>query len=371
MKTNIILPQIDVNEDKVSLHNFRFSNGDMVKKGDLLLVAETIKSTMDIISNTDGFIAYSFNEGDCVPSGSIICSIFNEYSEYKVYLLGKEDHNNIHSQRTQPLATAKAIKKAREFDIDLAKIEKDGIIKESDVSQYCEQHKLIEHEKYNTVKHVFKFDNERVVIIGAGKGAEVVIDILLDDHQKVIVGLVDDNVKSLNHYDYKISPYGLFEFADKADRNMFDSVVISIGANLKSMELRAKIFNYYREREFNFTNVISKNIDIRRNVKIGEGNLIGARVYIGTMTTIGDNNSISYGATIGHHNSIGSHNLIAPNVVTSGSVKIGNQCIIPAGVNVINRVSIGDNVVFPLGYNVVQNIEDGITIKDEYKNMLK
>lgn len=207
---------------------------------------------------------------------------------------------------------------------------------------------------------MYRYDKERIIIVGAGKGAEVLIDILDDYYDKQVVLLVDDKVRDFPGY--KVSSYGVNEFADLADRSEFDTAIISLSANRKIMKLRSKIFNYYRTRGIEFTNVIAKSAEIRRDVKIGQGNIIGANVYIGTLTVLGDNNAISYNAVIGHHNVIGNCNLLAPGIMTSGSVIIGSDCIIPAGVNFINRVQIGSNVVLPVGYNVTENIADNTFI---------
>jgi len=57
-----------------------------------------------------------------------------------------------------------------------------------------------------------------------------------------------------------------------------ESVQYTVPANRKIMKLRAKVFDYYRARGIEFTNVIAKSAEICRNVKIGKGNIIGANV---------------------------------------------------------------------------------------------
>ena len=256
------------------------------------------------------------------------------------------------------LATEKAKVLAQEHNIDLSIIAKEGIIRESDVQALLT-------EKHVNSRHnssIYRYDKERIAIIGAGRGAEVLIDILDDQYDKQVVLLIDDYVREFPAY--KVAPYGIFEFADRADREEFDSIIISLTANRKAMNLRARIFTYYHARGFLFTNVIAKDADVRRDVKIGQGNIIGAKTYIGTKTIIGNNNAISYYAVIGHHNVIGDCNLLAPGIITSGSVTIGSNCIVPTGVNFINLVQVGNNVVLPVGYNVTDDIPDNTYIKN-------
>ncbi len=195
----------------------------------------------------------------------------------------------------------------------------------------------------------------------------MVVDILLEDKDKIVVGLVDDKVIDFNYYDIPIVYNNVMNFPKNFDKNYYDTVIISFGSNLRTMRIRHKVYLHYKQYGIKFTNAISKSAEIRRGVTLGEGNVIGSRVYIGTLTKIGNNNLISYGCLIGHHNIIGDSNLFGPGVILSGSVIIGNNCVIGAGVSFINRVSIGDNVVLPVGYNVMKDIPSNEVIKVVHK----
>jgi UDP-perosamine 4-acetyltransferase len=252
----------------------------------------------------------------------------------------------------------------KELNLDETQLPSNVLLKEEDIISIFGLSKSYNKEKSHSSSMGSRY--ERVVIIGAGKGAEVVIDLLRDDLRKEIVGLVDDNLKEMPNYSFPILECSVEDFPDKIERSSFDTVIISFGADLRSMIKRYEVFKLYKSKGIKFTNVISSKASIKSGVIIGEGNLLGDNVYIGTMTEIGDNNSISYSAIIGHHNTIGSHNLIAPSVNTSGSVIIGDNCILPAGVNVINRVRIGNSCIFPIGYNVISDIENSTVIKNEF-----
>lgn len=359
----IVLPIIDVNEEEATITERLFNDGDKVNVGDILFVVENTKATKDVVAVKSGYVLYLSKEFDIRKNGDSIALIFDSIEELNDY---KENNKLEGCQTGQEIsvnATKKAIALADKLGInivDIAVQKGEGLIKEKDVEQFAStvEVQLIKKDTRNLM-----LKRERVVIIGAGQGAEVVIDILLDNPDVEIVGLVDDNVKVFRNYNIPILDCGIEDFPDKYGADFYDSAIISIGSNLKSMKFRRSVFEKYKAKGVRFTNAIDKSVRIRRGVKIGEGNIIGSGCYIGTLTSIGDNNSISYGANIGHHNIIGNHNLIAPGVFTSGADVIGDSCIIPAGVSIINRVSIGDEVIVPIGYAVSQSLESGKVIK--------
>jgi len=365
--TEIKLPKFDVNETKATITEIRVKNKDFVTESDLLIIAEDTKAINEIVSPRKGYILIQCKEFEEKNVGDIIGVVFDSIEELENYHVNETKITPESDTSIDINATKKAIILAQKLGINLnfvAKLHPGEVIKEKNVQDYFNNK---EKNVISTIasKHVFKYDRERVVVIGAGKGAEVLIDILLDDYEKVIVGLVDDNVKFFENYEFPILNCGVFDFPDSIDCGIYDTVILSMSANLKMMKLRNKIYKDYRSKGIEFTNAIARSAEIRRGVKLGKGNIIGAGCYIGTLTEIGNNNQISYSVNIGHHNLIGDCNLFAPGVFTSGSVNIGSRCIIPAGVSMINRVILGDEVILPVGYSVVNSIESGRVIKQK------
>lgn len=363
MVEEVRLPRIDVNETEATIKAVLVKTGDAVRKGQPLVEVETTKAAETLESPRDGYVQILVQEGEVHPFGTVVARVF-ERKEDLDQALQTSAQEPREAEAPQVRATRRAVERARELGIDLSQIPKEGLILEKDVVAFYEQKQKGFKEIARPTPR-FKYDLERVVVIGAGRGAEVVVDILADDPDKVIVGLVDDKVTEFPLLNLPVIFHSVWEFPQKFDRGAYDTVILSIGANLRTMQLRHEIFTHYKEHGLRFTNAIARSAEIRRGVKLGEGNIIGGQVYIGASTRIGHDNLISYGAKIGHHNIVGDGNLIAPGVVTSGSVKIGSFCILSAGVTVINRVEIGDRVVLPLGYAVTRDLPPGTLIKIE------
>ena len=361
--TEILLPRLDVNETEATIKAVFVHTGDRVKPGQPLVEVETTKAVETIESPEEGYVQVLVKEGEVHPYGTVLVRIFESREALDRAL---QEAPASEEEATEPgvKATRKAVEKARELGIDLRQIPKKGVILEKDVVAFYEKETRKPAEIRRPTPR-FRYDLERVVIIGAGRGAEVVVDILAEDPDKMIVGLVDDRVTEFPLFNLPVIFHSVRAFPLEFDRNAYDTVIVSIGANLKTMQIRHEIFTHYREHGVRFTNAIARSAELRRGVQLGEGNIIGGQVYIGASTRIGHNNLISYGAKVGHHNIVGDSNLIAPGVVTSGSVKIGTLCILSAGVTVINRVEIGDRVVLPVGYAVTRDLPSGTLIKME------
>lgn len=368
--TVIELPNFDVNETEATVTGIKVENKQYVQKGQVVFQIENTKASEEIYAPSSGYVLLLCKIYDVKKMGDRLAAVFPSVAKLEEFDQSRISETETVKPASEEInATKKAIEMAEKLHIDLARIaaRKEGsVIRVKDVQDFFEkQNSSAGMDRKMDAGRVFAYDRERVVIIGAGNGAEVVIDLLLDDYSKDIVGLVDDRKKKNDHYMYPVLQCGIGDFTERIDKNSYDTVIISIGSTLNSMDVRRRIFEDYREKGVRFTNAIAKSAEIRRGARIGTGNIIGSGCYIGTMTQIGDNNSISYGAYIGHHNQIGDHNLIAPGVYTSGSVIVGNSCILPAGVVTRNRLTIGNDVTLPVGYAVTGSLADHTVVRQQ------
>ena len=129
-----IIPQIDVNDKRIVVNDFRFNEGDRVSKLDTILSLETAKAVSDFYTEESGFIAYCVEEGDELSIGSVVANIYDNPEEARIY--AKEIAAQRASEHKLYKATSKAVKLASELGVNLDDIGKVGIIKEADVRAY-------------------------------------------------------------------------------------------------------------------------------------------------------------------------------------------------------------------------------------------
>jgi pyruvate/2-oxoglutarate dehydrogenase complex dihydrolipoamide acyltransferase (E2) component len=133
---DLIIPQLNVNDNKVTIENLRFKNLDFVEEGDVLYTVSTSKSVEDYEVDFSGYIVFFVTEGDDVEIGKSAGMIFKDrqHAETKVDEI-KEKVDLINTN-----VSKKALEYAKQINFDLSKIVKDGIIKTKDIDDYLKQH---------------------------------------------------------------------------------------------------------------------------------------------------------------------------------------------------------------------------------------
>ncbi|MBI1968529.1 E3 binding domain-containing protein [Candidatus Woesearchaeota archaeon] len=368
----IILPKIEPNTEEATIVEWLKKEGDLVKKGEALFVIETSKAAIEVEAEETGTLRkIMVPEGKTVPVLSVLgvlgskeeplpdLSSFSALPTKHKPELTEQIPKKMEGQEPAPFPKASPAAKrvAREQKIELHQIPATGPggrIVESDVWDYLKANK-------GTGKNNQK---DRVLIIGAGRGGEVVADIL-QQNGLVVVGFLDDNETLWGKELLGKKIYGGLGLVDRLlSEKMFDSVIVSITSNMK---LRKIIYERMALKSINFVNVIHPKADINSSVELGKGNIIGAFAYIGYGTRVGNNNLITAHSNIEHHNILGSHILFGPGVMTSGNVTIHDECSLGAGVNIEPHVTIGNNVAIASGSTVIYDLPPHTVLKSEVK----
>lgn len=133
---DLIIPQLNVNDNKVTIENIRFNNLDNVKAGDILYTVSTSKSVEDYEVDYAGYIVFFVSEGDDVEIGKSAGMIFKDIklAEAKLREIKSKDVSKVQN------ASKKAIEYAISLNFDLSLIVKDGIIKTTDIDDYLKKH---------------------------------------------------------------------------------------------------------------------------------------------------------------------------------------------------------------------------------------
>jgi len=190
--------------------------------------------------------------------------------------------------------------------------------------------------------------NSKVMVIGAGGHAKVVIDCLEQENKYQIENIIDD-MPPVNFMDqYKI---------DKREQNndyISVNAIIAIGNPIH----RKNIANQLKS---NFVMTIHPNAVVSKHAKIGEGCQIFATAVINAAATIGKHCIINTGAIIEHDCVLEDYVHIAPNATLSGGVQVGESSHIGIGASVLQNITIGKNVTIGAGAVVTKDIPDNCT----------
>lgn len=204
----------------------------------------------------------------------------------------------------------------------------------------------IETEEFTKMK--------KVIVIGAGGHAKVVVDIIQQNKEYEVVGLI---AQSKEDGFWNIPVIGtdeeLAELFAKGIRYAF----VAIGNG----KIRKKITDLLNQIGFELINVISQHAIVSSTVRLGKGIVIMPGAIINADTVIEDGCIINTNASVDHDNHIGTFTHIAPGCAVAGFNKIGKSCFLGIGSRVIDRIEIGDCTTVGAGSVVIRNIVGNCT----------
>jgi len=189
---------------------------------------------------------------------------------------------------------------------------------------------------------------EKVIIIGGGGHAKVLIDCIERENKLEIVSVLDDNPDL-----HQILQYPVFRRTEfEANKNV--KVILAIGNNITRKKIAADL-------TVDYATTIHPSAIISKYTTIGKGTQIFAGAVINAGAIIGDHCIINTGAIIEHDCILEDFVHVSPNAALSGGVKIGSGSHFGIGANVIQNITIGSNVTIGSGAVVISNIPDNCT----------
>lgn len=203
----------------------------------------------------------------------------------------------------------------------------------------------------------------RVIVYGAGRGGQLVAEILDLDSRATVVGFVDDDSR-LWHREVTGSSVLGGTAALQALRGSqdFDALVLSMATPI-TMHVRRKLYLDLKAQGFEFINAIHPAAIISASVRLGDNNVISAGAVIGAGARIGSDNRISAHCNIEHHSVVGSHNFFGSHCVTGGAVTVGDNCVFGLGCVIESLLHIGNGVRIGSGAVVTRDVPDGSLIE--------
>lgn len=200
----------------------------------------------------------------------------------------------------------------------------------------------------------------RVIVIGGGGHAKVVISLLKKLSGYDIVGYTD----AKNNGDLLSSVYlGNDDVLKRiVNEQNIDALVVGVG-QIKNAAQRRKIVNDLEELNVGFPALVSPDAVVNEEVSIGNGTVVMDGAVIQPMSRVGAFCIVNTSCSIDHDCTIGDFVHVAPGVTISGGVEIGNDVLVGAGSTIIQGVRICSNVLIGAGSVVYRDIvEPGLYI---------
>ena len=205
-------------------------------------------------------------------------------------------------------------------------------------------------------------EREKIVVIGGGGHAKVIIELIRGSGEYEIAGILDHRHETGDVVD------GVTVLGDDAHLpalkiSGMKNACIAVGS-VKDNSVRKRLYKLAKDSGFYMPYLIHpKSIVLESGTNISEGVhvMAGAIVHVGSI--IGENTIINTGAIIEHDCRIGKNVHICPGAVICGGSTIGDNSFIGAGATVIHLIETGKDTVIGAGAVIKKNLTDGAFVK--------
>ena len=195
---------------------------------------------------------------------------------------------------------------------------------------------------------------KKVVIIGAGGHAKVIVDILRKDPDIELKGCTD---RRSGGFVLNVPVLGDDAILPNLYRQGIHHAFIALGNNA----VRHKAYQEALELGFQFVNAISPFACISDSAVLGTGIAVMPGAIVNAEAVIGNNCIINTGASLDHDCNIGDSCHIAPGCNLSGNVTVGTGTFAGIGSKVIDGIQIGEWSIIGGGSVVIRDIPSSCT----------
>lgn len=340
---SLIIPKDTVNDDEVLVTDLLFASGDAVREGDLLLVYESSKASVEMEAPANGHVRYHCSEGDSVPVGSVVADISET---------GENPEESPRSEKVGPspetdgpVFSDAAANYMKQKDIDPAGFAGRDLVNLDDVLAF-EQ------------KEVHVDGRIPVIILGAGGHGLVLADLVRSNPSFRVLGYLDDGKARGDIVDGR-PVLGKIPDITSICASQSVAVLNAVGFVTPDASLRTRFFRMASEAGALLPPFIHKSATVDPRATLGRGVQIHAGAVVGPDAVVEDGAMINTGAVISHHCHIGRHTHVAPGAVLAGAVSVGSESIVGMGVSAYLGITIGSGCVIENGVDLFKAVPDG------------
>lgn len=196
---------------------------------------------------------------------------------------------------------------------------------------------------------------ERIVLVGAGGHASVILEILREQEGIQIIGCTASpaDIKK----DLGIPILGTDSILPDLRAQGVRAAFVALGNNALRMQLVRQV----QALGFCLVNAISPYAVLSPSCRLGKGVAVMPGAVINAHVRIGDGCIINTNASVDHDCVLHEGVHIAPGCAISGSTCVGEQALLGTGSSVIDGISIGPRSIVGSGAVVVNNLRGDAT----------
>ncbi len=201
----------------------------------------------------------------------------------------------------------------------------------------------------------------RVIGLGAGGHAKVVIEILRLTGGYELVGLLDPNQRLCGSRVSDVPVLGNDSLLPKLYSQDVRHAFIGVGGT-RDTKPRRTLYESVLHEGFELVDAIHPNSVVSHSARLGIGPTVMAGAVVNADATLGDNVIVNSTAIVEHDCVIEDHVHIATGAKLGGNVRVGAGAHIGLGASVRQSITIGADAVVGAGAVVVKDVPQGVLV---------
>mmetsp|Transcript_26675 Transcript_26675/g.85618 ORF Transcript_26675/g.85618 Transcript_26675/m.85618 type:complete len:259 (-) Transcript_26675:75-851(-) len=202
-------------------------------------------------------------------------------------------------------------------------------------------------------------EKERIVVIGGGGHARVIIAAIRAEGRYELVGVIDEAIP-VGELVLGVAPVlgKLAELPTLAAAHGLGGYVVAIGDNFVRQKVTAQAQEVVPGLALAL--VVHPRAAVAEGVEVGAGSVVFAGAVVAPGARVGVGCILNHGASLDHDSIMEDYSALGPGAAVCGAVKIGQGSWISSGATVIHMVTIGCNTVVGAGATVVKPLPDDV-----------
>ena len=201
----------------------------------------------------------------------------------------------------------------------------------------------------------------RVLGLGAGGHAKVVIETLAGMGGYAVIGLLDPRTELYGTTVLGVPVLGGDELLERQYDDGVTHAFIGVGG-VGHTRPRRLLYELVRRHRFDIVSVVHPRAIVSPSASVGGGATILAGAVVNADARIGENVILNSGALVEHECVIGNHVHIAPGALLASGVTVEDGAHVGLGSCVRQGVHIGAGAIIGAGAAVVANVEAGVIV---------
>jgi UDP-perosamine 4-acetyltransferase len=201
----------------------------------------------------------------------------------------------------------------------------------------------------------------RVLGVGAGGHAKVVLEILAASCGYDVVGLLDADLARVGTALHGLPVLGGDELLERQYDGGVLHAFIGLGGAADTRPRRS-LYERVRSVGFDVVSAVHPSAVISPSARIGAGATVAACAFVGPDVMLGENVTVNTGALIDHDCRVANHVHVAIGARLASGVVIEDGAHIGAGATVLQGLHIGAGAIVGAGAVVVHDVEPDVVV---------